>query len=263
MAVRRVTRTFPDLKSWLQEYPSGLAVGALNIPAGVARGELAGEVKVDLVVPLLGRIGPLTGQVVHRGPDGSTALRLPSLDAEAGQQLKSLQSAIEEIKDWLVSSGELLQGDGRPDPRDARIRELETELAELRTLLDEAEDLLEEEEQAREDGVEPTRRRSRGFGVPDVRGIPPTISGSMEDRSLRDAMVQLALDRVTGLLTLTRPDGVVRHGFWYKGGPSGLEKRTSPGRGGARRAPLQGSAGHQGAASGEPAAHGAVRPATG
>ena len=221
MAVRRVTRTFPDLKSWLQEYPSGLAVGALNIPAGVARGELANEVKVDLVLPLLGRIGPLTGQVVHRGPDGSTALRLPSLEAEAGQQLKSLQTAIEEVKDWLVSSGELLQGDGRPDPRDARIRELEEELAELRTLLDEAEDLLEEEEQAREDGVEPTRRRARGFAVPDVRGAPPTISGSMEDRSLRDAMVQLALDRVTGLLTLTRPDGVVRHGFWYKGGPVG------------------------------------------
>ncbi len=222
MAIRRVTRTFPDFATWLGEYPSGIAMGALVIPPGTARGELAAEVKVDIVLPVVGRIGPLTGQVVQRGADGGVALRLPFLQAEAGDKLASVQGLVEDIRGWLLSSGSVRLPEGEEDPRDARIEGLESEVTELRALLEEAKALLDEEDQAAADGgAVPARKRGRGFAVPDLRNQEPTIVGTMEDRSLRDAMVQLALDRVTGLLTIRQADGIVRHGFWYKGGPVG------------------------------------------
>ena len=224
MALRRVTRTFEDLATWFAEYPEGIGQGALLIPAGTVDGELAPEVRVDLIVPLIGRVGPITGQVVHRGADGSVALRLPKLDVEGRKKLAQIDRVIEEVREWLLSQGDLQVGSGEADDRDARIEELEQDLQGARQLLAEAEELLDQVDETG-DG-EPRARRGRGFRVPDLRGVPPTIGGSMTDRSLRDAMVQLAVDRVTGLLTVTQPDGTVRYGFWSKGGPVGW--RTEP-----------------------------------
>jgi len=224
MAVRRVTRTFDDLATWFAEYSEGIGQGALLIPAGTVEGELAPEVRIDLVVPLIGRVGPITGQVVHRSADGGVALRLPKLDVEGRKKLAKVDAVIDEVREWLLSQGRLQVGTGQVDARDARIAELEQELQDARQLLAEAEELLD---QVEESGDGETRaRRGRGFKVPDLRGVPPTIGGSMTDRSLRDAMVQLAVDRVTGLLTVAQPDGTVRYGFWSKGGPVGW--RTEP-----------------------------------
>lgn len=228
MATRRVTVTFPDLKSFLSAHAESLSLGALVVPPEEGRDELAPEVRVDLVLPVLGRVGPIKGQVVNRAPDGSTALRLPELQAEAGQQLGTLLGVVEEARAWLLETGALRLPEGVDDPRDARIEALEAEVAELQELLEEAEQFLaEDQDQAGAGGPPvPSRRRSRGFQVPDVRAIEPTISGTLADRSLRDAMVQLAVERVTGLLTVRRDDGVVRYGFWHKGGPVGW--RTDP-----------------------------------
>jgi hypothetical protein len=75
-------------------------------------------------------------------------------------------------------------------------------------------------------GGRPVRRASRGFAVPDLSSVSPVLQGSMTDRSLRDAMVQLAIEQVTGLMSIRYPDGRVRYGFWDRGGPVGW--RTDP-----------------------------------
>lgn len=227
MATRRVTVTFPDLKSFMTAHAQSLSMGALVVPPEEGRDELAPEVRLDLVLPLLGRVGPIKGQVVNRAPDGSAALRLPDLQGEAGKELGALVGLVDEAREWLLESGGLRLPEGQEDPRDARIAALEAEVLELQELLEEAEQFLaEEQELGAGAGPSPGRRRSRGFQVPDVRDLEPTIMGTLEDRSLRDAMVQLAVERVTGLLTVRRDDGVVRYGFWHKGGPVGW--RTDP-----------------------------------
>ena len=68
--------------------------------------------------------------------------------------------------------------------------------------------------------------RPRGLAVPDMSGVDPALSGSLGDRSIRDAMMAVAVEKRTGLFTLTRPDGRTRWGFWQRGGPVGW--RTEP-----------------------------------
>ena len=48
----------------------------------------------------------------------------------------------------------------------------------------------------------------------------------MSDRSFRDLVLQLAVDKLRGLVTVTYPDGRVRYGYWDRGGP--VAWRTEP-----------------------------------
>ena len=83
MAVRRATHRYDDLESFLRDLEGTLKDGAILLPVDIVEGELAPEIKLDIVAPVLGRVGPITAQVVHRSAAG-TAVQLPRLDAEAG-----------------------------------------------------------------------------------------------------------------------------------------------------------------------------------
>ena len=113
-------------------------------------------------------------------------------------------SFIGSIRDYLVDSQQLI---GRKEYNDI-VRRLASAETKVR--------------QAKEgDSGGGSRRRGRGIPIPDVSGLTPTLSGQMADRSLRDAMVSLAVERSTGLLKVSYPDGTVRYGYWLNGGPVG------------------------------------------
>ncbi len=234
MPVRQATRRYADLGSFLAEYPTTLKVGALLLPAGLLDDDPAPEMKIDLVLPLLGRVGPIDGQVVARLPDGGVALRVaeipPAVQAAVGQML----DIAEDVKKWLLQSGQLVGAGAAPtvqappppvvrpeviEQLQARIRELEGRLGATPPGAP-----------AEAGGAEVSRgvpeARPRGLPVPDMTGVAPVLSGPLADRSLRDAFIGLAVEKLTGLLTVKRPDGRTRWGFWSKGGPVGW--RTEP-----------------------------------
>jgi len=215
MALRRATRTYESIPEFLEEYNSTLAQGGIFLPPGTTRRELANEVRLDLVLPIVGRVGPLTAQVVHRAPDGGVGLRLPHVADEAREAFSRFMDTIAEIRTYLIETGDLL-------PRED-ITELETELAQTRADLESAQARIEDLESAGPpaSGGAPARRVGRGFPVPDLSGVESALSGDLSDRSMRDAIIHLAVERTTGLLTINGADGTTRYGFWSKGGPVG------------------------------------------
>lgn len=214
MAVRSATRRYADLPSFLREYGTTLAVGAIVLPAGTIDGEAAAEMKIDLMLPMIGRVGPIDGQVVARLPDGGTALRVNEFPADVLAAFSQVNRIVEDLKLWLVESGQLAVADtARDDEIEAlrrRVHELET-----RPVMTRAAPGVRVSE-APADGP-----RERGLAIPDVQGMETALEGRLGDRSLRDALMELAIARATGLLTLELPDGRVRWGLWYKGGPVG------------------------------------------
>jgi hypothetical protein len=124
MATRRATRKYKDLASFFEDREQHLATGFCVLPAGSVRGELAADLKLDLSIPVVGRIGPLSAQVVQRSPDGSHALKLTDFEGEAGRGLAKLDKALEAALEYFQSKGDL----GTPEaaPNDADLQELET-----------------------------------------------------------------------------------------------------------------------------------------
>lgn len=221
MAVRQATRRYPDLATFLSEYPSTLRVGALVLPGDSFEGEPAPEMKVDLVLPIAGRVGPLVAQVVSRLPDGGVALRVVDTPAPAEAAIKQLLGLAQEVEAWLLQTGRFVRAGAPVVPREevtrleARVKELEEKLAAASASGPAA--------IVSSDGED---ARPRGLRVPAVGHLPPTLSGTLGDRSLRDAFMAVAVERQTGLFTVRRSDGRVRYGFWSKGGPVGW--RTEP-----------------------------------
>lgn len=220
MAIRQATLRYPDLITFLVDYPSTLAVHALVLPQHALDGEPALDLKVDLVLPFVGRVGPIVGQVVAGMPDGGVALRITDTPEQVTEAVQKLLMIAADVKGWLLSTGQLVA----PTTTSAvssdevvrlrgRIRELEARVALGGG-------------GGRSEGAASTGQpeRVRGLRVPHVG--TPTLSGDLGDRSLRDALMALAVERQTGLVTLTRPDGRVRYGFWSKGGP--VAWRTEP-----------------------------------
>lgn len=226
MSVRQATRRFADLPSFLSEYPSTLGVGALVLPSGAVDGEPAPEMKVDLVLPIAGRVGPLVGQVVSLLPDGGVALRVVDTPAAAKASMDQLLRIAEEVRGWLLATGQLVEPSARSVEADElarlqrRVWELEGRLAAGAAAPRSA------EAPASAPAGAPRATGERGLALPDVADQLPTLSGDLADRSLRDAFIALAVEKQTGLFTLRRPDGRVRYGFWSKGGPVGW--RTEP-----------------------------------
>ncbi len=227
MGLRQATRRYADLTSFLVEYPSTLGVHALVLPAGTLDGPPAPEIKVDLVLPLLGRVGPLVGQVVATMPDGAVALRIIDTPSQASAAIDQLLRTAEQVKEWLLSTGQLVPAVAGPAGDEvarlrARVRELEALLApgsEPATAPPSSPDAPPVAPPTAGAPPAPPSARARGHIVPSIEGIPASLSGELSDRSFRDALMALAIERQTGLLTLTRPDGRVRWGFWSKGGP--------------------------------------------
>ena len=208
MAARHATYEYTTLAVFLKAYEESISKSSLFLPAGAIDGEVANEFKLDVIVPMIGRQGPIPVQVVHRGPDGSLGLHLPEIPVDVKASFDSLFGFIGDVRDFLVDSQQLI---GRTEYNDV-IRRLAK--AETRA------------KQAEESEGGGNHRRGRGIPIPDVSSIQSTLSGQMSDRSLRDAMVSFAIERSTGLLKIDYPDGGCRYGYWLNGGPVGW--RTEP-----------------------------------
>ncbi|MDP6932038.1 MAG: hypothetical protein QGG40_03940, partial [Myxococcota bacterium] len=59
MAVRQATRTYSGLKELLEAVQGNWKQQTVMLPAGTVDGDLANEIKLDLVLPGAGRVGPL------------------------------------------------------------------------------------------------------------------------------------------------------------------------------------------------------------
>jgi hypothetical protein len=208
VAARSASYKFPDLSTFLKVYEESISKNSLLFKGGDIDSDVAQTFKLDLIIPVLGRQGPFEAQVVHRGADGSIGVHLPDIPASAQQAFRQLFHFIGEVRDYMIQSGQYV-------PQ----QELNDALAKLAST----------EAQVAAGGggeIEPRRRASRGFPIPDVSAQPVAISGKMADRSLRDAMVNFAIEKSTGLLNIKYPDGTTRYGYWDSGGPVGW--RTEP-----------------------------------
>lgn len=213
MPVRQATRRYPDLASFLREYPSTLGVGALVIPGDALDGEPAAELRVDLVLPMVGRVGPLVGQVVTTMPDGGVALRVVQTPVQVEAAVRQLQGFVEEARLWLLETGAVVLPGAEPTAPSSQVES--TPVVEVPRPVFAA------------PAPPPAGEvRPRGLVVPDLSGQPAALSGALSDRSLRDAMMAVAVEKRTGIFTLQRPDGRTRWGYWQRGGPVGW--RTEP-----------------------------------
>ena len=78
MAVRHTRLDLSELARFLKVWKDEVGKGMIVIPPDAEEGELALEFKLDLRLPLIGRVGPITCQVVHKGPHG-VAARIPEM----------------------------------------------------------------------------------------------------------------------------------------------------------------------------------------
>ncbi len=152
--------------------------------------------------------------------------------------MAALFEAIEAVKAWLLSTGQVLPA-GATSALQERVDRLEAAAHLPAPAPSEGESArpapttnLSADPSAappKAAGVaapEAAAPASRGFRVPNVQAADAARSGSLGDRSLQDAMLDLAVQRTTGLLVLHCADGRKRVGFWNKGGPVGF--RTDP-----------------------------------
>ena len=235
MAARQATRKYPDLATFLSEYHGTLRGGALLLPADALGGEQpAPELKLDLILPLVGRVGPINAQVVARLPDGSTALRLPEIPASVDAAFKRVLDAVDEVRAYLVASGQLVEPGSQAALAQAEAAQeeplddepVEDEILDVppveddpdALIDDEDEDLVEEEAEAA-----PSRPPGLGAGLslPDLGIRSASQKGDLKESTLRAQLVALAMSRGSGILRLQTPDGRLRYGYWQQGGPVG------------------------------------------
>ncbi|MCK6505499.1 J domain-containing protein [Myxococcota bacterium] len=206
MAVRRVTHTYRSVVDFIEDHHGTLGQGALLLPPQPNQEELSLELKLDLVIPPLGRLGPIAAQVVNRAPDGSVALRIAEWPDSVKARITELLVAVDDLRQWLVDTGQL-QPPGAVGAAPGAASPAEPGQAAVAA-------------------PAPSAPRGRGFPVPDLRGVAPTRAGSCDAASVRKLFLDLAIERATGLLTWSLPDGRKRYGFWSQGGPVGW--RTEP-----------------------------------
>jgi hypothetical protein len=203
MSVRTATHHIASIADFLKEYEETLRIGAIVLTPAELGGEPAAEVRIDLVLPLIGRKGPMLAQVVQRGPDGATAFRIPEIPHDVSQGFRALLAAAQEVKSFLLASGEVvLPPSGSLDAVEVRAerRPVDTPVA--------------------------ARHVGRGFFVPDLSGLVPVARGVLGNDSLREAIIAAAIDHMTGLFVIAEREGPKRFGFWSHGGPVGW--RTDP-----------------------------------
>lgn len=221
MAVRSATRTYPTIRAFLEDWRSTLRVGALTLPPGSIDGDPAPDMKVDLVLPLVGRVGPVLTQLIQHLPDGTVALRISEWPPEVKAGMQVVFDTAEDLKQFFVTTGQLQAPNGGVNAEIAALRAQVAELASRPATVVRV--------QAASPGGSAAATRSaaageevvveRGLPLPDLTGLAPILSGKLGDRTLRDALMELAIERVTGLLEVRYPDGRARWGFVHKGGP--------------------------------------------
>ncbi len=232
MPVRTATRRWSDLAAFLREYPSTLKVHALTLPGEVFAGdEPAPEMKLDLVLPLVGRVGPVPAQLIARMPDGGAAMRIPEMPTDVREAIARVLGAVDEVRAHLLATGAVVLPGPKADPDDALRAERDALRAEVERLR--ATSASTEASPgvtavaAAEAGAAPV---ARGFALPSLSGAPIREEGLLAEDGLRGASVRLALSRATGVLVVRArgEDGVERThtGYWSRGGPVGW--RTDP-----------------------------------
>ncbi|MBN1336207.1 MAG: hypothetical protein JXB39_09625 [Deltaproteobacteria bacterium] len=214
MPVRHATRRFSGMGEFLEEWEGTLGKGALAIRRADLDDDPAPEIKLDLLLPLVGRVGPVQAQVVSQGPDGTIGLRLSSLPPNVKARIDGLLAAAREVRAHLVARGDVVPA----DLVEARLAQEERKRAHLeRRVLAGG---------ASASGVYASGPRPRGHLVPDVSEDEPLVDGPMGDRSLRDSLVEIAIRRITGLLVVVTQEGPRWFGLWHRGGPVGF--RSEP-----------------------------------
>jgi hypothetical protein len=257
MAVRQTTLDLKRVSDFVRAWHGGLSQQAVVIPAGHEDIDLAPEFKLDLILPALGRVGPLTCQIIQRMPDGSVAARIAELPSKAARGMEKVLELVAEVKEHLLATGELVEP-GAAAPVMAAVEEapapLVDELPELPDLpelpeLDEIpagegsaepelppelpEGLLDDEPAAEEPAAEEPAapehddpagvvRGARGVPLPELGGLSPTLQGVMGDTSVREALYSLSLSRAQGAFVVTSLTEQRRVMFLRDGGPVGF-----------------------------------------
>ncbi len=225
MAVRQATRRYDSITEFLDEWQGTLSAGAMALRPQDLDGEAAPNVRVDLVLPIVGRLGPIPTQVVSRAADGSTYLKIPELPDEVRKGIDQLLGIVTEVAQYLLDKGIHVPRDSMEQAVQQAVvvtqRKSQEEVRRLRRELTER----PAAGAAPAPGAAPVaaakRPGERGFVIPDVSQLEPMAEGSLGDRSLRDAMVQFAIKRTTGLMVIIGEKGDRRFGFWERGGPVG------------------------------------------
>ncbi len=195
MAKRSATLRLEGLAEFLAAWTDRLSQGNVFLPEESLEGDLAGEFKLDLVLPLVGRVGPIEAQVIQRAPDGIAA-QIQGIPADVQAAAQGVLDLVEEAKVWLLQSGELAEPGAAPAPAAAGPTVVVQQ-------------------------VSGKARPGEGFTLPDIGDRAADAAGDLKGRALRDYMVELAVQRATGLLTVVKGDGSRKFGFWQKGGPVG------------------------------------------
>ena len=220
MAVHSATRTYATIRAFLEDWRSTLRLGALTLPPGSIEGDPASDMKVDLVLPLVGRLGPVQTQLIQHLPDGTVALRIAEWPPAVKAGMQVVFDAAEDLKQFFLKTGQVQVADGGVNAEIAALREQVAELASRPATVVRV--------QAAGSGGSAARSAGgdggpvvveRGLPLPDLTGMAPILSGNLGDRSIRDALMELAIERVTGLLEVRYPDGRARWGYVHKGGP--------------------------------------------
>lgn len=210
MAVRQASLRYDSIGAFLKAWAETLGQGAAFLPSGTVDGELAKEFKLDVIVSGFGVVGPFNAQIVHATPDGGTGVQLIETPAAVSARVEEIFAVVDQVKAWLMDSGQLVDPATLPPPA----------AAPAPAPQDPTRGAAVAQPTAAPAPGEP-QVRVRGLPIPDVGARDPDESGDMADRSLRDGLLRLAVEKATGLLTIVETDGRRRFGFWHKGGPVG------------------------------------------
>lgn len=200
---------------------------ALLFSAGELDDTPASEMRVDLVLPAGARVGPIVAQLINQFGDGSSAFRIIDMPRQVAEVAREAADEKDRWKQFLLETGEVgaaLQGPPPPmatavPPAAAeelgalrdRVQRLEADLGRARAAAQSA--------QSSGRAAPTAGSAARGLVVPEVGHLDVLASGSLGDKSLRDMFMRLSVEKLTGLLTLSLPDGRTRWGFVQKGGP--------------------------------------------
>jgi hypothetical protein len=232
MAKRRATRKYETLLEFLVDYSNSLLKDAIQLPPGSYRGELANEIKLDLSIPEIGRVGPLKAQVVFRDPSGMVAMRLPQMLPEVHEAYAKAQEKAKALVKPFIDTGLAIL----LDDHEEKIEALQEEWAqEKQGLLDEMQRRIAELEEQTEEKVKLMAAKlaaqqgssgpvstvlTRGFPIPDVSSKEAVFSGAIDAGDLTTFLIKAAADSWTGVLQIESGQGS-RYGYFDNGGPVG------------------------------------------
>ncbi|MEL6344399.1 MAG: hypothetical protein AAFV53_14875 [Myxococcota bacterium] len=208
MAVRRARRRYTDVVQFMKEYNETLKQGGIFLPPESYRGkpeDVAPEIKLDLELPFVGRVGPIQAQVVHRAPDGGLGLRVNSYPTSVKKAFQQVFEAVDRMREYFVSSGDLIPREKVEEMIAEKVAALEAEVAT----------------RAPVPSAEQTAEDRRVSVIPNIEEMARAQSGSMANRSFRDMLLQLAVNKSRGLVVVQHGNGAIHYGFWDRGGPVG------------------------------------------